>query len=287
MIRCAREDCRRWRPTTWLALRRHRGVWFEDEWYCSPACFEALTRDRLLDAGQPERTRVVGASMKLGAILLARRTITAAALRDALRLQAASGLRLGDQLQAMGAAAREDVLRALGTQAGTGYLTHVDPVLVRDAPGGLSREAVRTLGVVPFDINRETERLKVACPAPLPRLALAALRELTGYAVQPLIVPDDIAAMLIEEYGTAPTLAPIAVTHPRSLREAGSHIVSTVFSGRAQRLQYARCDAYIWVRLDGEHSEELSLPVACMGGGRTELDFGKDHHAWQAEPMPL
>ena len=57
---------------------------------------------------------------------------------------------------------------ALAAQSGVGYLTGIDMESVRDAPGGLSPNAVRALGLVPVS-EVEDGRIRVACAAPVPR----------------------------------------------------------------------------------------------------------------------
>jgi len=271
MARCARETCGRWRLDLWTIRRRGRGVWFEDAWYCSRACVEALARERLMDVTTTWGSPGIHASaMRLGAVLLHQRVITGTTLQEALREQKETGLRLGEQLVRMARMTGHDVLRALAAQAGTGYLADVDPAIVRHGPGGLSRDAVRALGIVPIDANTENRRLKVVCAAPLPRLALAALRELTGWAVDPFVVSDDTCHRLLDAYGTAPQEPRVSVVRPRTVVEATSHIGHAVETGRAVRMQQARCDPFVWVRLEGDEArEDLLLPMDLFVGEHT------------------
>lgn len=263
MARCAREDCGRWRPDFLLIGKARRGVRFEGEWYCSRACVEGLARERLIDATLTWGSGGIhGSAMRLGAVLLHMRVISRDTLYEALRLQKRSALKLGEQLIEMGVLQIHDVVRALATQAGTGYLPDVDPALVQHGPGGLSKDAVRALGVVPFEANQQLKRLKVACAAPLPRLALAALRELTGWTVDPFIVSDATCRVLLEAYGSVPSEHPVSVVRPRTVVEATAHIARAVETGRAVRMQQARCDPFVWVRLEGDEArEDLLLPM--------------------------
>lgn len=271
-MRCAREICARWTPDLFFG-RRRKGVWFEDDWYCSVSCVEQEARERMEAAMEPhvEPGRNQKAS-RLGALLMHQRSITAATLDEALRLQRESGLRLGAQLKAMKAASRIDVLRALSAQSGVGYLASLDPATVEHGPGHLSRDAVRALGVVPVDADEEHRRLKVACGAPLPRLALAVLRELTGATVDPLLVDDDLLAELLEAYGSATDGPVVPVTRTRSLGEASQRIAAAVRDGRAYRMQQVRCEPYLWVRLEGEQApEEIVVPIEAVRRDREWL----------------
>ncbi|MFI5078813.1 MAG: hypothetical protein ACHQRO_15800, partial [Vicinamibacteria bacterium] len=171
-MRCAHEACARWAPG-FLANRPGRGVVLDEAWYCSQPCLEAETRDRIEHAPAPVAAAMgLGQNVsRLGALLVHRKLITTATLDAALAGQVLSGRRLGAELVAMGALQPADLLRTLATQARAGYLITVDPARARTAPGGLSRDVVEALGVVPIEADAERGRLVVACPAPLPRLA--------------------------------------------------------------------------------------------------------------------
>jgi hypothetical protein len=259
-MRCAHEPCARWVPD-FLALRPGSGLAFDEAWYCSQPCLEAEARSRLERAPAPGPAVGRGQNVsRLGALLVHRKLITTATLADALTRQTESGRRIGAELVAMGAVRPADLLRTLATQARAGFLTTVDPARVRTAPGGLSRDVVEALGVVPIEADDERGRLVVACPAPLPRPALAVLRALVVATVEPLIVGDDVAAALLEAYGTAPAHAP-QVTRVVSLRDATERIALAIASGRARRVQPVRCEPWVWVRLDGgSANEEIVLP---------------------------
>jgi hypothetical protein len=276
-MRCAREACAKWSPELPLFGRRRKGVWFDEAWYCGMRCVEAEARVRLEGAPEPtdpitRRPRV----SRLGALLVHQRTVSREDLVRALEAQRESGLRLGAELRRMGVASPIEVLRALAAQSGVGYVATLDPAAVAHAPGGLSRDAVRALGVVPIDTDPDRRRLRVACAAPLPRLALAVLRELTGHAVEPLFVDDDLLAELVESYGQG-AASRVRAVRAGSLGEATEHIARAIAEGRAQRIQPVRCDPWLWVRLEGEDVlEEIVLPTGAVG---------RKERSWQAEPM--
>jgi len=260
-MRCAHEACARWAPT-FLANRPGRGLVLDDAWYCSQPCLEAETRDRIERAPAPVAATIGRGQnvSRLGALLVHRKLITMATLETAVAQQGVSGRRLGAELVAMGALQPADLLRTLATQSRAGYLTTVDPARAAAAPGGLSRDVVEALGVVPIEADAERGRLVVACPAPLPRLALAVLRALVTATVEPLLVHDDAAAALLEAYGTAPAQA-ARVTRAVSVRDAAERIALAIASGRASRVQPVRCEPWVWVRLDGGAApEEIVLP---------------------------
>jgi len=264
---CSRSTCGR-RQLPFLPGRAV-GVTVDGDWYCSLACVETIARERLTAlAPTALPTRDDGLRMRLGGWLRHIGAITDAQLAIALEAQAQSGLRLGAQVAQLGLASPESILRALAFQAGVPYLSRLDSANVRRAPGGLSRDAVRALGVVPF-AEPSRGAIKVACLAPLPRLSLAAFRRLTGFIPEPHLVADDRWQDVVDAYGTevigagAPSFIE---TH--DLTEAAATIARTAANGRAARLAELRCDPYTWVRIfvpNGVH--DVVYSAASSSGG--------------------
>src|SRR5688500_3650533 len=169
MPRCADASCVRWRP----AFGVWGGVRLNGTWFCSRSCAATAVRRGL--ESPPSVGESAGAlpPLRLGALLRHQGAITQAQLETAVASQRQSGLRLGAELQRLGFASSAAVVRALAAQAGVSYLTSVDAKRVSRAPGGLTADMVRALGLLPFEAH--DRRLHVICTAPLPRPALRAL----------------------------------------------------------------------------------------------------------------
>lgn len=261
MATCSLIECGRWRPDALVRTGRI-GLRFDGGWFCSSACLTHHTREVLRHAHTSPSWIAPLQVPSLGRVMVQQRAIAHDDLAIALREQRSTGFRLGRQLTRMGLATRDEVLRGLAAQAGVGYLTHIDVDRVRRGPGGLSRDSVRALGVAPFESSRDGERLSVACSAPLPRLALAALREMTGAIVDAFVVDDEMLPQLIEAYGTDRRGERIDAATLASVDDAVEHIASLVEHGEAERMQHARCDPFVWVRVEGQRRrEDLLLPL--------------------------
>ncbi len=263
MARCARNDCRRWRPDFLVASGR-AGCHLDRQWFCSAECLEVEARERLRVARRlPGPERAVVPPLKVGVLLVHYGAITPATLKHALEQQQTSGHRLGAQFVAMGACSTTDVLKALSAQAGASYLSTVDPNCVRLAPGGLSRDAVRALGIVPIEVDTEHMMVKVACIAPLPRLSLKALHELTGWTPDPYLVTDDTLPKLVDAYGDGVRHADrVPATRAANLTAAAARVASVARQQRV-RLTHTQVDPWVWVRMEGEGGqvEDLIMPA--------------------------
>jgi hypothetical protein len=251
MARCAHNDCGKWRPDM-LVRFGGAGLFVDDAWFCSAACVAGATRHRLRDVGQPFARVPAIPALRLGVLLLHQGAITSAELTNALSEQKITGRRLGAQLQVMGLANSESVLRGLSAQAGVSYLAAVDPACVRHAPGGLSGDEVRALGVVPIQVDVLSHIVVVACQAPLRRAALSALRQLTGLAPEPLLVSDEDWQSLVGNYGTAVvTGRQVEFVRVRDRDDAATRVAAAAARERTVTLTEARCGSSTWVKVEG------------------------------------
>jgi hypothetical protein len=189
---------------------------------------------------------------RLGTILRHQAACTATDIERGLDAQRESGLRLGEQLLAMGLIERQSLLRALAAQAGVSYLANLDAGMVRKAPGGLSSEAVRAIGLMPI-AEAKNGRIRVACPAPLPRRALGSFRQLTGWTPEVFLVSDRDWQALLANHG-AELGVDRATAHfvlAGSLSDAAAGIADAATRARTTMVKEARMDPYTWVRVQG------------------------------------
>jgi len=237
------------------------GIWFDAAWYCSADCLDAAMRARLERPSPGDSVTMAGIpSLRLGVLLTHQAGLPPDVLATALSRARRNGLRLGEQLMRMGAASQYEILRALAAQAGIGFLTAVDRARLWAAPGGLSRDAVRALGLVPFDVDPRNEVARVACVAPLPRLALGAMRQLTGFRIEPYLVADAQFPELLDAYGASADAEPVPSMSVDDVGSAAAHIVNAARTGAGLRMTETRCNDHVWVRLDdGARAQDLWL----------------------------
>ena len=272
MARCSRNNCRTWRPDI-LVRYAHLGLKVDGAWFCSAACVESATQQRRAGVRRFDAHVPAVPALRLGVLLLHQGAITSAELGQALGAQRITGRRLGAELQHMGLTDAESVLRGLSAQAGVSYLAAVDPACVRNAPAGLSTDEIRALGVVPIQVDESNRLLLVACQAPLPRAALSALRQLTGWTPEPLLVSDVDWQTLMHNYGATATATERRVEFVRvqDVEEAAARIAAAAANEGAITLTEAHCDSSTWVRIQSPGAINTLL-----------MRHGKDNREWQA-----
>jgi hypothetical protein len=277
MARCGWTECRSWRPDL-LAERGRAGVVFDGAWYCSRSCVERAAARALEAAGRPVPSTgpIPIPPLKLGMLLVHQGALTPVQLEAALMAQRGSGLRLGELLRREKTVGRLALLQALAAQSGAPYLPVLDPSVVRHAPAALSPNAVRALGLIPFEVDLERRRVKVVCAAPVPRLALRALAELTGWVADPFIVDDEQMPLLHQAYaaGLAERHRAGDLARPTSIPAAAAHIAQVAVRRQGTRLRHVRCDPFLWIRLEGGQDPD---DVIVRAGVKAQ------EQPWQAE----
>ena len=246
MPRCADAACVRWRP----AFGVWGGVRLNSTWYCSRSCAATAVRRGL--ESPPALGESAGAlpPLRLGAMLRYQGAITQPQLDAALASQRRSGLRLGAELRRLGFVTSATLTRGLAAQAGISFLTAVDLARVGRAPGGLSADMVRALGLLPFEA--QDRRLHVICTAPVPRPALRALARLTGWTAEPFLVDDEVWERAIEHYAPAALDDRHQSEVVHDMDAASAHVVAAAAAGRDSVVRYAGCGDFVWVRVEGD-----------------------------------
>jgi hypothetical protein len=113
---------------------------------------------------------------------------------------------------------------------------------------------------------------------PVPRTALTALRELTGWTPEPFLVDDEQWSALLENYGagvangTLPEQV-VKLVQAHSLSDAAARIAAAATSVRRTTVTGAHWDPYTWVRVQGEgltqdvllsHSDKEEMPCPAV-----------------------
>ncbi len=254
MPQCEHSNCDR--TPSWWRSRRASGATVDQMWYCSQECLEAVLRERMTEVTAPSAVVPRLPGVRLGALLRHHRACPPEKIAAALVAQVTSRLRLGEQLRSMGAVEPHALLRALADQAGVSYLAAVDPAKVQDAPGGLSLEAVQALRVMPI-APPDQGRIRVAFAAPVPRAALTAFRQQTGWVPEPFLVSDEDWQALVDHYGTsaagraAAGGTPVTFTREHDAARAVRRLAQAAMTARSTTMSEARWGHYIWVRLQG------------------------------------
>lgn len=284
MPRCARSSCRRWRPAVIVRLGG-LGFQLDNRWYCSTACLEAAARTRL--AGTPPAVPVTLTTVpqvRLGGLLARLHKLPKEVVDRAVSAQAETGLRLGTQLVRQGVVTSLDVLQALATQGGVAFLTVIDSGRLMAAPGNLPRDAVRRLRVVPFEVDADRQVVRVACTAPVPRTQIGALRQLTGWIIQPYLVSDEQWPALVRAYGAARRSERPVCSLMRDVETAASRVAEVAKLSGPVRMVETRCEDDLWVRLESAAGvEDLWLTLA---DGAAHGDAQADDRARPASARP-
>jgi hypothetical protein len=268
VARCARKDCARRRPDL-LAVYGHWGLFLDQEWYCSTHCVEQTIRERLRDLPLVQPAWVQDwRPVKLGLLLMKQVGLPKDAIAAALAEQERLRTPFGETLRRLGLVTTDDVVKALATQAGVRYLRSVDHRILASRPGGLARDTVETLGIVPVSADPKRGELQVACTAPIPGHAVRALARLTRMSVEPMLVSDEAMPSLINVYTSAGGRSSPSVGAVCDAEQGPAIIARLAKSHRDVVMSQERCDPYVWVRLEsGRATSDVLMTLAASEGG--------------------
>jgi hypothetical protein len=257
---CAHSACGRRRPSLVIRLLG-LGLRLNGEWYCSAACLDAAARERLARSLRPiPGARSAAAALRLGVLLAHQVGLSPEALAKGLEAQKKSRLRLGAELVKQGAVSEHEVLRALAAQASVGFLAGVDWTRPLGMPPNISADAVRALGLVPVVADAKNEVVRVACAAPVPRLALAAMRELTGFRIEPYLVTDRLFGELLAAWCAQQPGTDRPSQSVRDVPSAAARIVAAAHAKGGVQMTESLCNDRVWLRLEaGGRTEDLWL----------------------------
>jgi hypothetical protein len=205
--------------------------------------------------------------LRLGVLLRHLHAVTEADLAEALQTQQISGLRLGAELQRLGRVRGDQLLRALAAQANVSYFTSFDIARVSHGPSWLPAETIRALGLVPFAVDAQEQRIKVICAAPVPRSAVRAMHTLTGWTPEVYLVHDDVWMRALREYRpSAKDAAAADVLTVGGIDDAASYVADTAIADRTVTMRHAQWDRFTWVRVEGP-TQVANLLVPGAGEG--------------------
>jgi hypothetical protein len=204
-----------------------------------------------LDAQALPMPSAVLRPLRLGVLLRHLRAVSESDLNEALQMQRVSGLRLGAELQRTGHVRADQLLRALAAQANVSYFTSFDVARVTRGPLALPVETVRALGLVPFDVDAEQQRIRVICAAPVPRTAVRAMHTLTGWIPEVYLVHDEVWERALRAYGPEPTNAPASeVMTVGGIEAVASFVADQAAADRSVTMRHAQWDRFTWVRVE-------------------------------------
>ncbi|HTP85510.1 MAG TPA: type II secretion system ATPase GspE [Bryobacteraceae bacterium] len=135
---------------------------------------------------------------RLGEILLERRLITQEDLDRALELQKDRGDKLGKALVDLGFIAMRDVLAALSDQLDVPLVSIDGPPAVSPETESLSPKFLRQFRCLPLALGDGT--LTLAMGDPLDFETIAAVRHCTGFAVRPVLAPEQEIIDAVDRY---------------------------------------------------------------------------------------
>src|SRR5690348_4447696 len=147
--------------------------------------------------------------VRIGELLLKEKRITADQLQQALNHQKANGGKLGFNLVKMGFVKDEEITALLSKQYGVPSINlvqfEIDPAVIKLIPA----DTAQKYQIVP--LSRTGATLTIAMTDPTNVFAMADIKFMTGYNVEPVVASESAVIDVIQRY--YPTLATKAASN--------------------------------------------------------------------------
>jgi hypothetical protein len=239
-----------------FVARSNTGARIDDNWYCSPDCFEAATKSyvRGLITGSapciPRRSR-----MPLGLTLLSRGQINDEQLKTVILEQRdmGSGKRFGDILIERGFATEVQVTSAVASQWGV-------PVFALgaryfDVQVRIPYSLLEIYSLLPVHFGERANRLLVGFVHGVEHRILSAIERVTGYATEPCFITATDYRQHLRSAASEKQYEEALFERPSTLSEMAKIVRNYAVQTGAEEARFGYCRDYVWSRLRGTRRE--------------------------------
>jgi len=202
--KCRNISCSNMRPAHfWDKLKKGEGLMKDGFWFCSPKCYE----EDIKRQWEEEREKYLSQDVKgrihkvrFGALLLQEGAITAEQLEGALARSKKTKRRIGESLLELGDISEDALTKILSKQEGIPKIDLSRTTLKPEVTNLLSKSQAKKYKALPIEILKRTNTLIIAISDPSDRLSLIDLKYITGYTIEPFIVPESALKGALKRY---------------------------------------------------------------------------------------
>ncbi|MFC1855438.1 hypothetical protein ACFL2A_02695 [Thermodesulfobacteriota bacterium] len=202
--KCRNLSCSNMRPVHfWDKLKSGEGMMKDGFWFCSPKCYEEDIKRKWTDERQQyimqnKEGRIH--KIKFGALLMQEGAITPEQLEGALLRSKKTKKRIGESLLELGEITEEALTKILSKQEGIPKIDLSRTTLKPEVTNLINKSQAKKYKALPIEILKKTNTLIIAISDPSDKLSLIDLKYITGYSVEPYIVPESALKSALMRY---------------------------------------------------------------------------------------
>jgi hypothetical protein len=262
--RCANE--RNFWPTV---RRRSAGIYLEDRWLCSAACFEESVAD-LLENIVPfaSRWKPRVHRLPIGLVLLSNGVIRDDQLRQALERQRQAGSqRVGYWLQQMGAVTEDEITSAFAAQWACPVFPLANDRRFAQCAMMLPATIIKATRMLPVYASRDLSSVYIAFPDGIDHGSLRSAEHILGCRTVPCLVAESAFDRALDEINSRARPEEFSFETVTDIREMSRITASFAVQVQAESVKLIGCREFAWARL---HSEGIArdllfrLPIAAQ-----------------------
>ncbi len=263
--RCANPACKSVSFLHGFIARSTPGARIEENWYCSPNCFETAINEHLrrLITGAGAGAGQHRSRMSLGLTLLARGTISHEQFRSAAREQRNSGRKLEEILVEKGFATEEQITAAVASQWGA----PIFPLGSRyyDMQVRIPYPLLEIYSLLPVHFGAKANKLLIGFVHAIEHRLLSAIEHVLGCTTAPcFITATDYQRRLPMLAAEQPVEA--VFERPSPIPDIAKIVRNYAIQTGADEARFGHCLDYLWARLQGSRREVdllFRLSAAC------------------------
>jgi hypothetical protein len=202
--KCRNLNCFNMKPVRfWEKLKKGGGFEKDGNWYCSPNCYEKDIKREWIDERERYLSQKVKGrihKIKFGALLLQENVITPEQLENALEHSKNTGKRIGESLLELGEISEEALTKILSRQEGIPKIDLTRTTLKPEIINLINKRQAKKYKVLPIEVLKRTNTLILAVCDPSDKLSLIDLKYITGYTIEPFIVPESAIRSALKRY---------------------------------------------------------------------------------------
>ena len=249
--RCAHSGCEY--RALWRRLLPVHGIQLQQQWYCSPQCFEHAARRCFSRASTTPAAPPRGQHrIPLGLVLLSRGQLSNAQLRSALQAQRESGRgRIGQWLEKLGFATEQQVTAAMGMQWACPVLPASAVGSAADFAATLPIGLLESFRMLPVHFSRERV-LYLAFSEGVDYTALYAIEQALQCRTEACLIGTTTMDAALARLAQHRREADYRFGDWLSDAEMARITCGCVIKFGAREVRIVACGEYVWARLETE-----------------------------------
>lgn len=241
--------------------KRVSGIRLFEQWFCSPDCFEAGARQKVVELLALRNTQEKPPAMRmpLGLLLLSRGVLTQDQIKLALDQQRQTGANFGDVVQELGFATQQHVTAAVAAQWACPVFSLGD----RPLPADLHIPVclLQLYEMLPVHFSEIGRRLMLGFVSRIQHHILYTVERMTSCTVTPCFITANEYRKHMQALAQGTTENELLFERNNSVAEIARMVRNYAVQTGAEEARFGVCREHLWARTLGRQEMDLMFRI--------------------------